>query len=72
MIYFKYLPDFCQTAHTGAIEHFSPILIEQSTYSNKRGSFCIDLMIFTLRNEVLCPSRNVLLTLLRHVVFISI
>jgi len=39
-------------------EHSSPIVTEQSPFSNKKESLRIDFMTITFRNEVLSPSWN--------------
>ena len=54
------------TAQTGVNEHPFPICAEQSIFSNYEESLCIDIVISTLRNEVLSKSRNCMLTLPRY------
>jgi hypothetical protein len=44
-------------AHTGAIDHLSPIWTEQSILSSIKESLCVDIMVFTLRFNVLSNFR---------------
>jgi len=54
------------TGDSRECEHSSPIETEQSTFSNKKESLCIDFMTITFRNEVLSPSWNSMLTSPRY------